>query len=126
MLEKRNKEVLMKMFALKCEGKTFQAIADELGVSKQAVQQSLSSVIAPRNRKGISVFDTINIFTSENNLTRIGFSKEIDFTGAVSSLNQKLKGLRKFTIGELVNIRRVVGEDAFEEIISYYTNKPEQ
>lgn len=121
-MQKSDKEQTIKMFAMKCEGKTYQEIADAFGITKQCVQQRLFAVIAPRKRS-LSIFDTLNMFINENKLTCDSLVEKLDLDIKRSCFTNKLKGRRKFNMIELKQIKEIVGDDAFFEIIEYYTDK---
>lgn len=115
------KEDKIKAYAMTLDGYTYQAIANEFGVTKQYISSLYGRKSYNSKLYDEIIYPNITKWMEENKVTVRSLSIEL-YSGklpnsAQTKLSKKLKGERKFTIDDIDKILKITGmkyEEAFE------------
>lgn len=115
------RENLIKMCTMRIDGSTYQEIADELGCSKQNIQQTLTALLGTNESKYYSK----SIYPNLTREIRMKYHKLTDFSEASGIDYRRLQALLigrvKVSIDEALAISTMLGKD-----VTYLFEKKEK
>ena len=123
MMTQENKDRLLEMIKMRLDGCTYQEIAERYGVTRQCVQQSISSFMGKERSVRKSsldrcVYPNIKAWMLDNNISMIKLSKICGLAEThIGAVRTKLCGERDFKISEIKAILKESGK-TFEYLFS--------
>lgn len=115
-MTQENKDRLLEMIKMRLDGCTYQEIAEKYGITRQCVQQSISSFTGKERsvRKSsldICIYPNIRKWMLDNNISMIKLSKICGLAEThIGSVRAKLCGEREFRISEIKAILKESGK----------------
>lgn len=105
------RENLIKMCTMRIDGSTYQEIADELGCTKQNIQQTLTALLGTNESRYYSK----SIYPNLTREIRIKYHKLTDFSEASGIEYRRLQGLLtgkvKVSVDEALAITKILNKD---------------
>lgn len=115
-MKQENKDRLLEMIKTRLDGCTYQEIAERYGVTRQYVQQSISSFVGKERTIRQSsldrcIYPNIKAWMIDNNISMIKLSKICGLAEThIGAVRAKLCGERDFKISEIKTILKESGK----------------
>ena len=107
---KMTREDKIKAFVMRLDGSTFQEIADEFGVSRQCIQQTLSDETTGHKKVAKCIYPGIEKWMRENYCTAYMLHKKMGLWGEnTAPMYNRLNGTTEFTLNDIKVLLDVTG-----------------